>query len=119
MNIVIKTKNLELTESLEKFISKRLEGLKKFIKVLKNDSQEVMIEVEKETKHHKKGDVFRAEAIIKLPGQSLVARAHGEDLGKVVTETRDEMEREIRKYKTMKIEKPRREQRKAQKQDNL
>lgn len=112
MNIIIKTKNLEMTDLLDNLIKKRMEGLKKFTNILKDGTAKLLVEVEGQTKHHKKGDVFKVEAIINVPGKNLVVRTHGENLGKVVTEARDEMEREIRKYKTKIIEKPRRDSKK-------
>ena len=116
MNIVITTKNLELTDQLNGLINKKISGLKKFTKILKTDFQEVFIEVEKETRHHRKGDVFKAEAIITLPGRKLVARSHGENLSQVIIAMRDELKREIRKYKTQTVELPRRKYRKLKKQ---
>lgn len=126
MKIIIKTKNLELTKSLSDFIDKRVVGLKKLAKFLRDDSfsigkgktlSEVFIEIEKETKHHKKGDIFRAEAIINLPKKKLVAKAHGENLGKAVTKIRSELEREIKKYKTKIIALPRRKYRKIKREN--
>ena len=116
MKIIIKTKNLELTEYLEALINKKMVSLEKLAKALKESEVEVFVEIEKETKHHRKGDVFAAEAMIELLGKNLVAKAHGEDLLKAITEVKDELEREIKKYKTKKIELPRRQQRKT-KQD--
>ncbi|KKP41433.1 MAG: hypothetical protein UR31_C0030G0003 [Parcubacteria group bacterium GW2011_GWA2_33_14] len=121
MNIIIKTKNLELTDSLRVYINQRIDGLKKFITILNDDSlpigkgktlSEVFIEVEKETLHHKKGQIFRTEATIHLPGKHLVAEAKGDDLGKTITQVRDELKREIKKYKLKKIELPRRQAKK-------
>src|SRR3989344_3883147 len=112
MNIIIKTKNLELTESLEKFINVKMQTLKKFIGTVKEDLFDIFVEIEKETKHHKKGDIFKAEAMVYLYGKNLVAQAHGEDLSKAVTEVKKELEREIRKHKTKKIELPRRKSKK-------
>ena len=86
MNIIIKTKNLELTDSLRTYVAKRIDGLKKFINILKDDSapqgkgktlSEVFVEIERETLHHKKGYIFKAEATVHLPGKSLIAQARG------------------------------------------
>ena len=116
MNIIIKTKNLELTDPLKLLIHKRIGGLQKFIKILKEDFKEVFIEVERESKHHRKGDIFKSEAIIHLPKRSLVARSHGENMSKVITDVKEELEREIRKYKTKIIELPRRQYRKIKRE---
>lgn len=115
MQIIIKTKNLELTDSLESLVSKRMLGIKKLVKNLQ-ESSELIVEVERETKHHRKGDIFRAEAMINLPGANLVVRAHGENLSRVITEVKNELEREIRKYKTKTVELPRRRYRKIKKE---
>ncbi|MEK7124413.1 MAG: ribosome-associated translation inhibitor RaiA [Patescibacteria group bacterium] len=117
MNIIIKTKNIELTPSLEAFINKKIGGLKKFIKAFdshalpvpgERDLFETFVEVEKESTHHKKGQFFAAEARIYLPGRSLFAKAKSDDLMKAIIEARNELEREIRKYKTKLVELPRR-----------
>ena len=76
MQIIIKTKNLELTPSLKNYINKRIEGLKKFV----NKVSDIFVEVEKETLHHKKGEIFRTEALVHFPGKTLVAQAHGDVL---------------------------------------
>lgn len=115
MQVIIKTRNVELTDSLEGLINKRMAGLKRLVKNFQ-ESSELLVEVEKETKHHRKGDIFGAEAMINLPGTKLVTRAHGENLSKVITEVKNELEREIRKYKTKIIELPRRKYRKVKKE---
>lgn len=124
MNIIIKTKNLEVTDYLEALIHKKMAGLDKFLKILEKPSadvkkgqkgktlSEVFFEVERESNHHKKGDIFKAEATIHLPGKSLMAKSHGEDLANVIIEVRNGLEREIRKYKTKLIEFPRRKSKK-------
>ncbi len=117
MNIIVKIKNLKLTESLRSFIENKIGGIKKFLKSFtkssgQNDSLEAFVEVEKETMHHRKGDVFKAETKVNLPGKSFVAQAHGDDLKRAVVEVRDELKREIGKYKTKTIDSPRRKYRK-------
>ena len=111
MNIIIKTKNLELTDSLKSYINKRIDGLKKFVKEL----PEVFLEIEKETLHHKNGQIFRTEATAHLPKKSLVAESKGDDLGKTIIAVRDELKRQIREHKLKIIEKLRRVAKKSQK----
>ena len=72
MEIIIKAKNIELTDSLERFINDKIGKLEKF---LSYPGQEIFIEIEKETKHHKKGEVFSAEGIISVPGKKIMAIA--------------------------------------------
>ncbi len=120
MNIIIKTKNLELTESLRVFVNKKVGLLRKFINILKEKSPEkgktlaeVFVEIEKINKHHKMGDVFKTEIIIVLPGKKLISQAHGSNLLTTVIEAKDELEREIKKYKFRGAELIRREQKKS------
>ena len=122
MQIIIKTKNLDLTDSLNSFVNKKIGGLKKFLGAFEGhqtpvagtrDLFDTFVEVEKETRHHRKGQIFRAEVKIYVPGKSLFASAMGDDLMKVISQVRDEMEREIRKYKTKIIEFPRRKLKKS------
>jgi ribosomal subunit interface protein len=116
VNIIIKTKNLELNDRLNSMIKSKIGGLEKFIKVLKEDFKEVFVEIEKETKHHNKGDIFKAEAIIHLPRKKLVARSKKDDLIKAIMDVQKELELEIRKYKTKLIETPRRQAKKSRKE---
>lgn len=118
MKIIIKTKNLELTEDLRDFIEKKIIGLKKFVDVLKKEENkntlaEVFVEVEKETSHHNKGQIFRSEARILLPGKKIMAQAAGDDLLLTIAEIKDKLQQEIKKYKFKSIDKNRRQQRKT------
>lgn len=117
MRIIIKTKNLDLTPSLENFTEKKFLTLKKFIKILKKEEEkhtlaEALVELDKETKHHRKGDIFIAKCRIQLPGRKLMAKAKSDDLFKAIVLAKDEMKMEIEKYKFKKIDKNRRKQRK-------
>ncbi|MCX6718052.1 MAG: ribosome-associated translation inhibitor RaiA [Candidatus Staskawiczbacteria bacterium] len=117
MKIIIKTKNLELTDDLQSFIEKKIFSLKKFINILKYPDEgktlaEIFVEVEKETKHHKKGNIFLVKSRIYLPGREIISQARGEDLFKAIVSAKDELKMEIEKYKFKKIDKNRRQQRK-------
>jgi ribosomal subunit interface protein len=119
MKIIIKTKNLEQSETLSTFIEKKFEGLKKFINILKKEDEigktlaEVFVEVERETKHHRNGEIFLVKTQVILPGRSIVAEATGEDLFSTVVKAKDELKGEIEKYKVKKTDKTRRLQRKS------
>jgi len=124
MKIIIKTKNLELTDALQNFTEEKVLTLKKFIKVLKKDEEkntlaEVLVELERETNHHRKGDVYVVKCQIRLPGRSLMAEARSDDLLKAVVATKDEMKMEIEKYKFKKTDVRRREQRKLKRESTI
>jgi len=126
MKITIKTKNLEFTEGLQNFIEKKLDSIKKFIDILKEDTPlrgktlaEIFVEVEKETEHHKKGKIFLVKTKVNLPGKSLTAWSRADDLFKAVIGAKDELKIEIEKYKFKKVDKNRRQQRKLKKEISL
>ena len=73
MNIIIKTKNIELDAYLEKFINEKIGKIGKF---LSPDNQEIFVEIEKESNHHNKGVIFCAEIMIEMPGKKLMAAAN-------------------------------------------
>ena len=121
MKILIRTKNFELTAPLKSFIEEKIGSLKKFIDVLKREEDplansgrdkktlaEVFFEIEKESKHHNKGNVFRSEARILLPGKKIMAQSAGNDLFLTVVEIKDKLQQEIKKYKLKKIDLARR-----------
>ena len=140
VKIIIKTKNLELTKDLGNFIEKKIGSIKKYIypvkyrqavispkaklfnrvNILKKDIPEkgktlaeVFVEVEKETKHHKKGNIFLVKTQIILPGKSLIAWSRADDLFEAIIRAKDELKIEIEKYKFKNIDKQRRQQRKS------
>ncbi len=120
VKIIIKTKNLELTEGLQNFIEKKIGSIKKFIDILKEDTPkkgktlaEIFVEVEKETKHHKKGKIFLVKTQLNLPGKSLIAWSKADNLFKAIVGAKDELRAEIEKYKFKNIDRNRRKQRKT------
>jgi len=120
MQVIIKTRGLELTDGIKKFVEEKFLTLKKFINILKQDTPdglktlaEVFVELEKETKHHKNGDIFRVKARLVLPGKSLTAVEESDDFYKTIVATKDELKLEIEKYKVKKIDANRREHRKS------
>ena len=122
MEIIIETKSFELTDSLRVLIDKKFAGFKKFNTLFAHDGAgqgkmlgEIFVEIEKESKHHRKGEVFHAEAMINVPGKKIFAKAHGDTIAKAIGAMRDELAREIRKYKAKKVELPRRKYRKVKK----
>ena len=70
-----------------------------------------LFEIEKESKHHNKGNVFRSEARILLPGKKIMAQSAGNDLFLTVVEIKDKLQQEIKKYKLKKNDLARRPRR--------
>jgi ribosomal subunit interface protein len=127
MKIIIKTKNIQLDKTIEDFINERIGRLEKFIEFCHRKDKweeikpscEFFVEVEKETRHHKKGPHFKAAGWVHLPGRTLRAEAQSEDLRTAIIEIRDEIEQEMKKYKLRKIDLERRGARSIKKRFHL
>ncbi|MBU4274604.1 ribosome-associated translation inhibitor RaiA [Patescibacteria group bacterium] len=121
MKIIIRSKNIEPSKSIDTFIEEKIGGLKKFINILRKEGTigkplvEVFVEVEKETRHHQKGPFFRVEVQMHLPGKSIRCEATREDLRSAIVEVKDEMQQEIKRYKLRKIDLRRRQARSLKK----
>ena len=118
MKIIIKTKNIELTKGLQDLIEEKIGGLKKFIITLEEKPAvgktlvEALVEVEKETEHHKKGKIFKAVAKITLKGKNLISQARSENINSAIVKLKDQLQQEIKKYKLKKMDARIRKQRK-------
>jgi putative sigma-54 modulation protein len=100
MKMHIKATNFTLTPAVEDLITEKIGGLEKYVPQLEEKGVlECWVEVGKTTKHHQKGDVFRAEADIRLPGKIIRAEAERETLIMAVTEVKDELQQQIKTFK--------------------
>jgi putative sigma-54 modulation protein len=117
MQIIIKTKNFELTPVVKKFIEGKIKSLEKLSKILYNkkyfDSPltsekyavEVFVEIGKTTKHHKKGVIFFANIQMKFPQKSFISKSESYDLKLAVGEAKEKLKREVEEYKMKLIDK--------------
>lgn len=96
MEISIKTKNITIDSALKEFALEKVGSLERFL----HESQNLLAEVElsKTTEHHNKGEVFRAEVQIEVPGKLLRAESTREDLKTAITEVKDQLQIQIKKY---------------------
>lgn len=96
---MLHTKNLELTSSIETFVNQKMGTI---AKLFKSDDQliEARVEIGKPSKHHQKGPVYYAEINLKIGGKLLRATVEHVDLRTAVDFARDEIERQIKKFKS-------------------
>lgn len=88
--------NLELTPKLVEHIQKEIQSLKKFID--RKTWEDAKIEVGRTTRHHRKGQIFRAEINLPLPGKVLRAEEVSKDLHTAINIVKEEIERQVKKY---------------------
>ena len=101
MKINVKATGLDLTPSLKVYIESKIGSLAKFVKRFDMTGEaEVWLEVARTTRHHHKGDVFEAEADIRLPKKILRAVHDDVDIRIAIDKLRSKLRLEIEKYKT-------------------
>ncbi len=100
MQTNVKTTNLDLTPSLSVYIEKKLGTLARYIKKFDEEGvAELWVEVGRTSRHHHKGEVFRAEANLRLPKKILRAVEENTDVHAAIDLVRDKLHMEIEKYK--------------------
>ncbi|HTM68138.1 MAG TPA: ribosome-associated translation inhibitor RaiA [Candidatus Binatia bacterium] len=103
MNVSLKAKGITLTDAIRATIEKRLAALEK--KVAKfGTSVNGEVEVGKTSKHHKKGELFRAEVHVRLPGKLVYAEALNQDLYAAIGAAVREASGQIASYKGLRKE---------------
>jgi len=98
MKVNIKSTNLDLTPEIKKAIEEKIATLDKFIPHI-DGSLEAFFEVAVETRHHKKGKIYYAEANIKVPGRILRSEARDENIYKAINAVKDELQAILKKHK--------------------
>ena len=105
MKIEIKYTQFQPADDIEEYALKRLGSLERFLKSFEKNSEITMFtEIARSTKHHRKGDVFYAEAMFQTNGKLIRAEATGPDIRLALDEVKEKLKKEIRRYKDKRIE---------------
>lgn len=111
MQITIKTIDMTLTPSMATYVQKKLANIEQRVRRYEKGGEKAnlgkvhdpvlaRVELIHSTRHHRKGEVFRAQITIHIPRQgSLHAEADAEDLHVAVDRVRDELLGELRSLK--------------------
>lgn len=103
MNLSLKTKNIAMSDAIRAAVEKKLATLD--AKVAKfGPSVSGEVEVGKTTKHHKKGELYRAEVHVRLPGKLIYAEATHEDLYAAIGAAVREASAQVASYKGLRKE---------------
>ena len=98
MKVTIKATNLSLTPEIKKAIEEKIATLDKFISHT-DTLVEAFVEVAINTRHHKKGKIYYAEANIKIQGEIIRSEAKEDNIFKAINTVKDELQRLLKKYK--------------------
>ena len=107
MKIVIRTKNFAVDTDIREYIEKKFASLEKFVQSCHTSDQwekikpscELFIDIERTTKHHQKGLVFRALSEIRLPRKKMATEVFARGVIGAINELKEETVNEIKKYK--------------------
>lgn len=115
MKITIKGTNIQLSDSIYEYVNAKIDTLDKFIQNVGDEMEggkppiECWVEVEKLQRPKETGNIFRAEAQVKLPGASGIrAEASEWDLHVAIDRVRDDLQRQLKRYKRKMVAKRRR-----------
>lgn len=102
MKITIRQKNLEITSALQEYIVRKvINPVEKFLKRnMTRDAPILDIEMSRTTKHHRKGQVYRASAGLTLGKTVLHAEAEDRDIHAACDSLENELKREIDGFKS-------------------
>lgn len=97
--ISVKATGIEMTQAISEYVDKKVKMLEKFFR---GHDREVLVEVEvgRTTRHHKSGDIFKAEIHITAEGEDHYAVVETNDLYAAVDEVKDEMAKTLRRNKS-------------------
>ncbi len=115
MKIIIKATNLELTPKIEGYIEEKIGSVDKFLNDMDRNVIEARVEIGKITRGQRKGDIFRAEVNLTLPGQLARSVAEEQDLRTALDQVKYSLQRKIKKYRGKKEAQCKRGARKAKK----
>ena len=96
----IKGTNIDLTDAIKDAVEADLATLDPLIERW-GTAASADVEVGKTTQHHHKGEIFRAEVNLQIPGKLLRAEDENEDLYVAIKNVADTLQRELVKEKEL------------------
>ena len=93
----IKATNMELTEAITEYLTKKVSALEKFIK----EETEALanIDIGKISNHHHKGDIFCAEVNLTIDGKKFRVKVEKDDLYAAIDKMKDDIVHEVQRAK--------------------
>lgn len=99
MKIIIKATNIELSPGLKQYIEEKIGGLDKFLEKFNQELVEARVEVGKITKGQRQGEIFKTEVNLSIERRLIRVEETAESLNAAIDLVKDELQREIRRYK--------------------
>ncbi|MBU1176863.1 MAG: ribosome-associated translation inhibitor RaiA [Patescibacteria group bacterium] len=102
MKINIKSTNIDISPSINQYIEEKIGGLDKFLKSFDPELIEANVEVGKIKQGQRQGEIFKAEVNLNIGGHLIRAEETEDSLMAAIDLVKDDMSREIRRYKDKK-----------------
>lgn len=103
MNYTLKATKIELTKEMNAYVEKKMVILQKLIAHF-GPAVTVFVEVERTTRHHRKGDVFRVEVRVNAPHTNMRAEALGQTVFEAMDAVKDEVAFELERHKEKEVD---------------
>jgi putative sigma-54 modulation protein len=89
--------NLELTDAIRDYVEEKTMSLEKFCEDV--SPCDLAVEVGKTSERHQKGDIWRCELMLTLPGKTLRTERVTDDLYSAIDTAKDDLKRQLVEYK--------------------
>ncbi len=102
MNIKLKFTNIEPTAALESYANDKFETLSKVLSRFDAEgAADLYVELSYTTRHHQKGNVYLAQANLRIPGKTFNVEEEQADLYAAIDVAKDTLHRSLEKYKDL------------------
>ena len=98
---------MDFSPAIAEYLEQKIGELDKFINVQGSiapagsgrETVEAFVELSKTTTGQNKGDVYRAEVQLRIPGSSIRVEATESDMHLAIDRAKDDLQRQLRRYK--------------------
>lgn len=98
MKLQLKVTNLELSDSISTHVRERMASLERMVRRW-GDEAEAYVEIGRTTRHHRHGEVYRAEMNLRFPGGMVRVVREETDIYTAIDRMRDEVLQELARYR--------------------
>jgi putative sigma-54 modulation protein len=116
MNITVQGTNMNVSPGLREFVERKLRDCFRPFGEAKLEAVLVDVELEKAVSYSRSDDMYRVEANVSVPGKLIRVEESADDIRTAVVKMKETLTRDIRKWRTRKIERVRKGARQAKRQ---
>ncbi len=103
MKIIIKSTNIDLTPKIKDYVNQKIGSLDKYFEKTDPDLVKARVEVGKIKRGQRQGEICRAEVNLSVGGKLIRAEETEESIYAAIDLVKDELKREVRRYKDKKM----------------